>query len=115
MGQHERCFEVKLQVKEQEEETSTTTEPANRAITASQSPERVVTAAVGTIVASSMCVIFIMALTLGVIIYLRRRRHSDEDHWHTYEDVQDSAMFPNVLYSLQEFDQKEDLCTFQCQ
>ncbi|CAB1334793.1 unnamed protein product [Coregonus sp. 'balchen'] len=59
--------------------------------TASQSPERVVTAAVRTIVASSMCVIFIMALTLGVIIYLRRRRHSDEDHWHTYEDVQDSV------------------------
>ncbi|XP_014057649.1 uncharacterized protein isoform X2 [Salmo salar] len=123
MGQNERCFEVKLQVKEQEEEnlvlrTSTTTELANP-VTASQSPERDATATAGTatIVASSMCVIVIMALTLGLIIFLRRRRHSDEDEsdWNTYEDVQDPAMGPNFLYSLAEFDQKDDLCTFQYQ
>ncbi|XP_029594204.1 uncharacterized protein LOC115177509 isoform X1 [Salmo trutta] len=124
MGQNERCFEVKLQVKEQEEEnlvlrTSTTTELANPAVTASQSPERVATATAGmaTIVASSMCVIVIMALTLGLIIFLRRRRHSDGDEsdWNTYEDVQDPAMGPNFLYSLAEFDQKDNLCTFQYQ
>ncbi|KAM9404475.1 uncharacterized protein ACWYII_028311 isoform 2-T2 [Salvelinus alpinus] len=122
MGQNERCFEVKLQVKEQEEEnlvvrTFTTTELANPAVSASQSPETVGTTTVGTatIAASSMCVIVIMALTLGLIICLRRRRHSDECNCNTYEDVQDPAMESNFLYSLAEFDQKDNLCTFQCQ
>ncbi|XP_042174734.1 uncharacterized protein LOC112244758 [Oncorhynchus tshawytscha] len=122
MGQNERCFEVKLQVKEQEENlvvrTFTTTELTNP-ITARGSPERVATATVGTatIAASSMCVIVIMALTLGLIICLRRRRHSDGDEsdWNTYEDVQDPATGPNCLYSLAEFDQKDNLGTFQCQ
>ncbi|XP_055780651.1 uncharacterized protein LOC129856916 isoform X2 [Salvelinus fontinalis] len=123
MGQNERCFEIKLQVKEQEEEnlvvrTFTTSELANP-VTASQSPERVATATVGTatIAASSMCVIVIMALMLGLIICLRRRRHSDEDEsdCNTYEDVQDPEMGSNFQYSLAEFDQKDNLCTFQCQ
>ncbi|XP_071000435.1 matrix remodeling-associated protein 8-like isoform X2 [Oncorhynchus clarkii lewisi] len=122
MGQNERCFEVKLQVKEQEENlvvrTFTTTELTDP-VTARGSPERVATATVGTatIVASSMCVIVIMALTLGLIICLRRRRHSDGDEsdWNAYEDVQDPATGPNCLYSLADLDQKDNLHTFQCQ
>ncbi|XP_012994687.1 uncharacterized protein LOC105018838 isoform X2 [Esox lucius] len=142
MGQNQRCFDVKLVVTKQEYNPvvwmSTTTEPPymteeTPAVTEArniQSPGRDPVArlsyAAAATIATTVSVMVIMAVLLGVAIGLRRCRHSDptaslsmsasgDSLRHVYEDVDNLAMTTNALYAFSLYNQNENFYSFKSQ